>query len=116
LKKCNKCQHAWYDRFDEKKLKKVDFIWVNRNYKSFEWFIELLSKIELQQQNISEDDTEGRFIRIHLFITSEKEDKEFKYIDLSSKEMNKAAKKDCSLIMHSGRPDIGNVIIFYSPF
>ena len=27
-------------------LKKVDFIWINRDQKSFEWFINLLSQLE----------------------------------------------------------------------
>ena len=31
-------------------LKKVDFIWINRDQKSFEWFLNLLSMIEADQQ------------------------------------------------------------------
>ena len=27
-------------------LKKVDFIWINQDQKSFEWFINLLSQLE----------------------------------------------------------------------
>ena len=30
-------------------LQKVDFIWINRDQKSFEWFLNLLSMIEVDQ-------------------------------------------------------------------
>ena len=31
-------------------LKKVDFIWINRDQKSFEWFVNLLSQLEMEQR------------------------------------------------------------------
>ena len=31
-------------------LRKVDFIWINRDQKSFEWFVNLLSQLEAEQQ------------------------------------------------------------------
>ena len=34
-------------------LKKVDFIWINRDQKSFEWFVNLLSQLEAEQQERS---------------------------------------------------------------
>ena len=30
-------------------LKKVDFFWINRDQKSFEWFVNLLSQLEMEQ-------------------------------------------------------------------
>ena len=30
-------------------LKKVDFFWINRDQKSFEWFVKLLSQLEIEQ-------------------------------------------------------------------
>ena len=32
----------------------VDFIWVNREQKSFEWFVSLLANIELQESEMQE--------------------------------------------------------------
>ena len=50
-KECSTCRNCWFEDINEKSLKKVDFIWINRDYESFEWFIELLGKIEAQQLN-----------------------------------------------------------------
>jgi NADPH oxidase 5 len=112
---CINCSnHFWSDSIiSRKKLKKVDFIWINRDYQRFEWFIELLSKIELEQLKL-EDEKKERFIRIHLYITGETKDKEFKYIDLLAKgrqevpadnTINDAQlRNSCSLIMISNRP------------
>ena len=44
----------------------MDFIWVNRDYKSFEWFINLLADLEVQQ----EKSTANRFLKIRLYMTS----------------------------------------------
>ncbi|KAH0620117.1 hypothetical protein JD844_014733 [Phrynosoma platyrhinos] len=33
------------------KLQKVDFVWINRDQKSFEWFVSLLTQLELSQAN-----------------------------------------------------------------
>ena len=30
-------------------LRKVDFFWINRDQKSFEWFVNLLSQLEMEQ-------------------------------------------------------------------
>ena len=49
---------------------KVDFFWVNRDQLSFEWFIYLLSQLELEQ---AEKDSEmERFLEMHLYMTSMK--------------------------------------------
>ena len=47
----------------------VDFFWINREQKSFEWFVNLLSMLEIDQaeQGGSQMD---RFIDIHMYITS----------------------------------------------
>ena len=54
--KCPNCQHNWTNMETDhlEKLKKVDFIWVNRNHKMFEWFVDLLSQLENEQldQNV----------------------------------------------------------------
>ena len=70
-------------------LRKVDFFWINRDQKSFEWFLNLLSEMEAEQENdfdctedcekSSNDDAQNlnkvkdavkkRFLDIHLYFT-----------------------------------------------
>ncbi|XP_060116342.1 NADPH oxidase 5 [Heteronotia binoei] len=52
---------------EEMKLQKVDFIWINRDQKSFEWFVSLLTQLEVEQ---AETDPRGRFLEMHLYMTS----------------------------------------------
>ncbi|VFV39046.1 nadph oxidase 5 [Lynx pardinus] len=56
---CPSCQHSWMDdvQDEDMKLHKVDFIWINRDQRSFEWFVSLLTKLELDQ---AEETREGR--------------------------------------------------------
>ena len=98
----------------EKNLYKVDFIWVNRDYQSFEWFIELLGQIELQQLNMissSSENTVDRFIQIHLYMTSAKCEQDIKLIENFLNTKN-GKTKDFSLKLIPGRPDFDSV--FYS--
>lgn len=120
LKKCAKCNHEWYDDIDQKKLRKVDFIWVNRDYQSFEWFIELLGQIELQQMNVKATSTKiiDRFIQIHLFMTSAKCEQEIKPIDAQNQTPNENEQKtnEFLLKLKPGRPDFDTVIIYMIRF
>ncbi|XP_030046330.1 NADPH oxidase 5 [Microcaecilia unicolor] len=52
---------------NEMKLRKVDFIWINRDQKFFEWFVSLLTKLELDQ---ADEEPEGRFLDMHMYMTS----------------------------------------------
>ena len=84
----------------------VDFIWVNRDYDSFEWFIELLGQLEFQKLNskISTD----RCIRIHLYMTSAKIEQEIKLFDSINSE-----NIEFSLKLNPGRPDLDQVRLIY---
>lgn len=33
-------------------LRKVDFFWINRDQRSFEWFVNLLSQLEIEQAEL----------------------------------------------------------------
>ena len=49
---CPSCDYKWSRGFTESsdfKLKKVDFIWVNREQRAFEWFLQLLTQLEMEQ-------------------------------------------------------------------
>ena len=45
----------------------VDFFWVNREQKMFEWFTGILSQLEVE---MSEIDNMSNFLSLHLFLTS----------------------------------------------
>lgn len=42
-------------------------MWINRHQKSFEWFVSLLSELEITQAMLNERD---RFLDIHMYVTS----------------------------------------------
>jgi NAD(P)H-flavin reductase len=70
---CKHCQSINYNRRDmgeNRSLKKVDFIWVNRNHKNFEWFLNLLHEFEREQETyLKLNIDERRFLDIHLYFT-----------------------------------------------
>ncbi len=70
---CKHCQGINYNRrcmIENRCLKKVDFIWVNRNHRNFEWFLNILHQFELEQETYLKLNTdEQRFLDIHLHFT-----------------------------------------------
>ena len=64
------------------RLKKVDFIWINREQKSFEWFLQMLSQLEMEQAEFGEKETKPNFLDIHLYITTLSETKDLKAVTL----------------------------------
>ena len=67
---CPECSYRWTDDMRDSvfKLKKVDFFWINRDQKSFEWFVNLLSQLEIEQQE--NGGAMNRFLEMHMYITS----------------------------------------------
>nr|XP_054749918.1 NADPH oxidase 5-like [Lytechinus pictus] len=65
---CPICQHTWLGNIptDMMRLKKVDFIWINRNQNAFEWFVSLLTQLEMEQAQEPFD----RFLELHMYMTS----------------------------------------------
>uniref|UniRef100_A0A8V5HCB0 Uncharacterized protein n=1 Tax=Melopsittacus undulatus TaxID=13146 RepID=A0A8V5HCB0_MELUD len=66
---CPSCHYSWCEdlRDEEMTLRKVDFIWINRDQKHFEWFVSLLTKLEMEQ---AEQEPGGRFLELHMYMTS----------------------------------------------
>ncbi|NXX94315.1 NOX5 oxidase, partial [Centropus bengalensis] len=66
---CPSCHYSWCEdlRDEEMMLRKVDFIWINRDQKNFEWFVSLLTRLEMEQ---AEQEPGGRFLEMHLYMTS----------------------------------------------
>jgi hypothetical protein len=70
-KECPKCSHTWTASEEMRQtmfnLSKVDFFWINRDQQSFEWFVQLLTQLELEQ---AERTGGERFLDMHMYITS----------------------------------------------
>ncbi|KAL4216477.1 NADPH oxidase 5 [Mactra antiquata] len=67
---CPKCEHVWYPKDDSEimKLQKLDFIWINRDQKSFEWFLTLLNQIEFEQSQ--HHGVLKNCIQMHMYMTA----------------------------------------------
>ena len=82
-KNCPNCNHVWSEGIHHgMRLKKVDFIWINREQKSFEWFLQMLSQLEMEQAEFGEKETKPNFLDIHLYITTLSETKDLKAVTL----------------------------------
>ncbi|NXF00983.1 NOX5 oxidase, partial [Smithornis capensis] len=66
---CPSCHHSWSEELQEQEmsLRKVDFIWITRDQEHFEWFVSLLTKLEMEQAELEPG---GKFLELHLYMTS----------------------------------------------
>ncbi|CAF4235310.1 unnamed protein product [Rotaria sp. Silwood2] len=75
---CKHCQGITYygkNRLEKYHLEKVDFIWVNRDVKSCEWFLNLLRQFEVEQDEyLASNRDERHFLDIHLYFTGIKQE------------------------------------------
>ena len=70
-KHCHKVNYNDDELWANYRLKKVDFIWTNRDTKSFEWFLNLLREFEKEQEEyLSLSQGEHRFLDIQLYSTA----------------------------------------------
>ena len=58
----------------------VDFYWINRDQKSFEWFVKLLSQLEIEQAE--QGGVMGHFLEMHMYITSALQKTDMKAVGL----------------------------------
>ena len=67
---CPQCSYTWTSEnmTNMFNLKKVDFFWINRDHTSFEWFVNLLSPLEIEQQE--QGGHMKRFLDMHMYVTS----------------------------------------------
>lgn len=109
--KCHKCetpisQNILRSADEEISIKKVDFIWVTRDQRSLEWFISLLSRMEIEQRKHNQN-----FLETHLYVTSAKRQSDMKTINLHLTLDAIFSQEESSLIdglrqrSHSGRPN-----------
>ncbi len=66
---CPSCRTQFSNGFSSQlnKLKKVDFFWLNPEQNAFSWFLNLLSKLEIEQEELSGE--LDRFLDIHMYLT-----------------------------------------------
>ncbi|XP_053344268.1 NADPH oxidase 5 [Clarias gariepinus] len=111
---CPNCNYSWCETIkdNEMKLRKVDFIWINRDQKSFEWFVSLLTKLEMDQ---ADEEPEGRFLEMHMYMTSALSKNDMKAIglqmalDLLAKKEKKDSITGLRTRTQPGRPEWGKV-------
>ncbi|KAK7075488.1 NADPH oxidase 5 [Halocaridina rubra] len=79
---CPKCSHSWTSDLPKTvmNLKKVDFFWINRDQRSFEWFVNLLSQLEIEQAE--QGGVLDRFLDMHMYITSALQKTDMKAVGL----------------------------------
>uniref|UniRef100_A0A1I8PMR9 NADPH oxidase 5 n=1 Tax=Stomoxys calcitrans TaxID=35570 RepID=A0A1I8PMR9_STOCA len=67
---CPRCLYEWASDIPKTvmNLRKVDFFWINRDQRSFEWFVNLLSQLEIEQAELG--GAMERFLDMHMYITS----------------------------------------------
>ncbi|XP_033725536.1 NADPH oxidase 5-like isoform X2 [Pecten maximus] len=120
LRTCPHCHKDFYGEIPETtmKLKKVDFVWVNRDQKAFEWFVSLLTQLEVDQAEI---ETNGgpagshRIIDMHMFMTAAQKKTDMKGIglqmalDLMHKKENKDMITGLKTKTEPGRPNWGKL-------
>ncbi|XP_030629516.1 NADPH oxidase 5 isoform X2 [Chanos chanos] len=111
---CPNCNYSWCETIkdNEMKLRKVDFIWINRDQKSFEWFVSLLTKLEMDQ---ADEEPEGRFLEMHMYMTSALSKNDMKAIglqmalDLLAKKEKRDSITGLRTRTQPGRPEWGKV-------
>ena len=58
----------------------MDFFWINRDQRSFEWFVNLLSQLEIEQAE--QGGAMERFLDMHMYITSALQKTDMKAVGL----------------------------------
>lgn len=79
---CPKCEFSWASEIPPSVmyLRKVDFFWINRDQRSFEWFVNLLSQLEMEQAELGA--AMERFLEMHMYITSALQKNDMKAVGL----------------------------------
>ncbi|CAF0883282.1 unnamed protein product [Adineta ricciae] len=78
---CPNCSTLSYnhERLNSQKLKKIDFVWINREIGNFSWFLDILGEFEAEQEKYlstlttsssSSQQAPKRYLDFHLYCTS----------------------------------------------
>ena len=112
---CPNCNFSWGNKIEGNmfNLKKVDFIWINRDQKSFEWFVNLLSQLEAEQQE--QGGEMNRFLDMHMYVTSALQKTDMKAValqmafDLVYEKEHRDLVTGLKSRTHAGRPNWNRV-------
>merc|ERR1712073_179301 len=112
---CPQCSYTWTNEniTNMFNLKKVDFFWINRDHTSFEWFVDLLSQLEIEQQE--HGGHMNRFLDMHMYVTSALQRNDMKAVALQMALDILHKKEERDLItglksrMNAGRPNWNKV-------
>ncbi|XP_060534326.1 NADPH oxidase 5 isoform X2 [Cylas formicarius] len=79
---CPRCKFSWASDIPASimNLRKVDFFWINRDQRTFEWFVNLLSQLEIEQAELG--GAMERFLEMHMYITSALQKTDMKAVGL----------------------------------
>ena len=94
----------------------MDFFWINRDQRSFEWFVSLLSQLEIEQ---SQQSGFERFLDMHMYMTSALRKTDVKAIGLQMALdlIHKKEKRDLITGLktrtQAGRPDWDKVFLVF---
>lgn len=111
---CPACDHSWSDSEPPlmMRLKKVDFVWINRDQKAFEWFVNLLSELEITQAQLREAE---RFLDIHMYVTSARSQADLRPLNQALDLMHDNEKREMITGLKTrtvaGRPDWDEVSV-----
>ena len=89
----------------------MDFIWINRHQKCFEWFVSLLAQLEVNQAKIPSD----RFLEMHMFMTAARDKTDMMGIglqmalDIMHQKGHRDAVTGLKTRTEPGRPDFNKV-------
>ena len=78
---CTECgaPNFHLEKLKSRKLKKIDFIWINRDMRNFSWFQKILAEFEHEQElylnairshSNNAEEQQARYLDIHLYCTS----------------------------------------------
>ena len=109
---CPNCNYQSIDSIGVKRLKFVDLIWINREYESFEWFMNLLAELKIQQSL-----SKKKFFNTHLYWTDRNNSNSLameKFNQIISSIPDSPVRQiveEMFLSIKKGRPDFYNVIL-----
>jgi len=112
---CPRCDFTWNDELRGSgglgKLRKVDFLWINRDQRSFEWFLGLLEQLENEQEMEEAARESEKFLDFHLYFTQALKKTDMKAVglqlalDLLHKKENKDKMTGLKAKTNAGRPN-----------
>lgn len=105
-------KNLWHMRLSPnppRRLRRVEFIWVCRDTRSFEWFQALLSSLEMQSRDLT-GAGDQEFLRIHVYLTQKLGIDEAQNIVLNSVGTDKDPLTELNTRTNFGRPDFKRLL------